>query len=279
MTNQEEGVVLPPRKNKQPQQKPSPKKQAQFELFKACQARGDMVFDNSLVGEICDSIGFRNKFDVTKIDGSSTIAPEVIEAGYCIVHLGEGQHKFVRAAPQWFHKFEKINSPEIIWPYRKSVLNETDTSESNILSVGFNQRIIHDFLYEDIIASSKMYGARRTKFNGSYNINGETYEFNKLQMEIDLTTEYLGNVTIFEGKNKFQEDFAVYQLFHPFILFHQLQKTEKITGVKEINCCFLSRHVENEDSVLRLYLYTFEDPKEITSLALVKKAQYRLTNR
>ncbi|MCW3134124.1 MAG: hypothetical protein N2V78_07355 [Methanophagales archaeon] len=42
-------------------------------------------------------------------------------------------------------------------------LNEFDTSESNILSVASNQRIIHDFLYEDIVASPKVYSARRTK--------------------------------------------------------------------------------------------------------------------
>lgn len=45
-------------------------------------------------------------------------------------------------------------------------------------------------------------------------------------MEIDLTMELHGVVTIFEGKNGFPENFAVYQLFHPFKYF-SLLKEEK----------------------------------------------------
>ncbi len=35
-------------------------------------------------------------------------------------------------------------------------------------------------------------------------------------MEIDLTTEYNGTVTIFEGKNDFSKNFAVTHNFNPF---------------------------------------------------------------
>lgn len=237
-----------------------------------------MTFDNKLVKKVADKHNFSNKYDVTKINDSSVLAPGILEQGYCIVHLGKGRHRFVEAADKWFHKFEPISSEEVIWPYRKSVLNETDTSESNILSVGFNQRIIHDFLYEDIVASPKMYGARRTKFTGSYLIDGEPLECTELQMEIDLTTEYLGEVTIFEGKNKFPNDFAIYQLFHPFIRFRQLRE-DKHLNVSEINCCYLCRNKKKNDSVIRLYLYTFENSQDISSLKLVKNAQYRLLKR
>ena len=103
-----------------------------------------------------------------------------------------------------------------------------------------------------------MYGARRTKLNGSYKINREAFEFNKFQMEIDLTTEYLGNVTIFEGKINYI--FAVYQLFHLFILFHQLQKQEKIAGRRN-QLLFLSRMLRIGFG-LRLYLYTLKTLKK-----------------
>jgi heme oxygenase len=46
-----------------------------------------------------------------------------------------------------YHCFEPIGATETFdWKYRQSILNELDASESNILSVASNQRIIHDFL-------------------------------------------------------------------------------------------------------------------------------------
>ena len=266
-----------PKTTKKPQ-KLSKKMRVQQELFDICQARKNMVFDNALVKEISNNHKFGNAFDVTKIDNSSVLAPDIINKDYCIAHLGEGKHQFLQAASCWFRSFEAISDAPVIWPYRKSILNEIDTSESNILSVGFNQRIIHDFLYEDIVASPKMYGARRTKYTGSYKINGHPIQLDKLQMEIDLTTEYQGQVTIFEGKNKFPQDFAVYQLFHPFIYFHQLQNNGDIK-VKEMNCCYLCREMQDDSSIIRLYLYSFEDPSEIASIKLIKNAEYRLVKR
>ncbi len=136
--------------------KVSQKKLVQQDLFEACQKRGKFVFDNKLVKKMAEKNGFGNPYDATKVDSRSTMAPNVLNRGYCIAHLGKGNHKFIKAARQWFHDFEEIEATTIEWPYRKSALNETDTSESNILSVGFNQRIIHDFLYQDIVASPKM---------------------------------------------------------------------------------------------------------------------------
>lgn len=103
---------------------------------------------------------------------STLIIPKIIpkipqillDEDYFILHLGRGRHKFVKGINNGFHSFEDINEDNIFdWKYRKSILNEFDTSESNILSVAGNQRIIHDFLYEAIVASPKVYNARRTK--------------------------------------------------------------------------------------------------------------------
>jgi hypothetical protein len=258
----------------------SKKKRVLVEIFAHCENANNYTFDNALVQQIATNQGFGNAYDVTKIDNSSILPDEISKKGYCVAHLGEGKHKFIKAAEHWFHEFEKIETEEIVWPYRKSVLNETDTSESNILSVGFNQRIIHDFLYEDIVASPKMYGARRTKYTGSYSVGGggETLTCTKLQMEIDLTTEHLGAITVFEGKNKFPKDFSVYQIYHPFLYFQKLHDNKQIVA-KEINCCYLRRGIVGGDSVIRLHLYTFTDPTNIASLKILKNAQYRLVKR
>ena len=280
MSPQDTDILNIGTQRQQPENKPtqSKKKMVLSDIFAHCQKQNQYVFDNDLVKKIAKKHQFGNAYDATKIDNSSILPEEIYKKGYCVVHLGDGKHKFIKAAKDWFHKFEEINTEEIIWPYRKSVLNETDTSESNILSVGFNQRIIHDFLYEDIVASPKMYGARRTKYTGSYFVNGEVLKCEKLQMEIDLTTEHLGTVTVFEGKNKFPEDFAVYQLYHPFLHFQQLHDQGEIK-VEAINCCYLTRDNVKNESIIRLHLYTFTDPQEISSLKLLKRAQYRLVKR
>ncbi len=166
-----------------------------------------------MVKDYCRKHGFGNPFDVTKLDNTSKFPSILIENDYFLLHLGQGKHQFVKGIKNGFHHFEIITDI-IDWQYRSSILNEFDTSESNILSVGFNQRIIHDFLYEDIVANPKIYNARRTKSKLDYYVKDEL-----IQMEIDLTMEFNGRVTLFEGKNDFPKDFAVYQLFHPFLYY------------------------------------------------------------
>ncbi|SMN02030.1 hypothetical protein SPONN_354 [uncultured Candidatus Thioglobus sp.] len=98
-------------------------------------------------------------------------------------------------------------------------------------------------------------------------------------MEIDLVTEYLGVVTVFEGKNNFPDNFAVYQLFHPYLYFHTLKQSGTIK-VTDINCCYLlrDRSVDGE-SIIRLYLYAFDDPMQMASIRLIKCSQYKLIKR
>ena len=177
----------------------SKKKLVIADLFAHCQQCNDYVFDNELVKEISKRHGFGNPFDATKVDSTSVLPENVTAAQYCLVHLGDGRHQFVQAIDDCYHQFENIES-ETPWRYRQSALNEIDSSESNILSVGFNQRIFHEFLYDDITVNPKMYGARRTKINAAYRVGGETIRVHKLQMEMDMVTEHQGMVTVFEGK-------------------------------------------------------------------------------
>ena len=139
------------------------------ELYKRCKKKKDFIFDNTLVKQVCKKYGFGNPFDVTKLDNTSKFPKILLREDYFILHLGRGRHKFVKGISNGYHSFEEIGGDNIFdWKYQKSILNEFDTSESNILSVASNQRIIHDFLYEDIVANPKLYNARRTKTNLSY---------------------------------------------------------------------------------------------------------------
>ena len=249
------------------------KERTQRLLFEHCIKSGELEFDNELVRTLCDQTGFKNQFDVTKVDNSRLLPDDIKEEGYCVVHLGKGRHRWVPAVNHWYHALEPIAASErIVWPYRPSILNNTDDSESHIISLAFNQRIIHDFLFGDIAADPKIYMSRRTKISHSYQIGNVFVDLDRLQMEMDATFELNGDVVVVEGKNGFPKDFAVYQLFHPFLDYHR----KEIPGVRSIEGCYLAKKVVDGQPVLRLYRYAFDDPRDITSLRLRKKAEYVL---
>ncbi|MEA3475024.1 MAG: hypothetical protein U9R23_01045 [Candidatus Cloacimonadota bacterium] len=250
-----------------------------IEIFKICKLKSNFVFDNGLVKQVCKKYGFGNPFDVTKLDDTSKFPRILLDEDYFILHLGKGRHKFIKGIKNGFHLFEAISKDNIFdWKYRKSLLNEFDKSESNILSVASNQRIIHDFLYEDIVANPKVYNARRTKIGLSYCVGNEEIMAQSLQMEIDLTMELGGVITIFEGKNGFPDNFAVYQLFHPF-KYYSILKKEKKLDIKQITCCYVLRKKEKGSSIFRLYNYSFADENNIGSIKFLRNAQYNLIKR
>ncbi len=95
------------------------------DIFKLCKKRKKFVFDNKLVKEICKKCGFGNPFDVTKLDNTSKFPQILLNEDCFILHLGGGQHKFVKGIDNGFHTFEKINNKNNYdWKYRKSILNE-----------------------------------------------------------------------------------------------------------------------------------------------------------
>ncbi len=248
-------------------------------LFKECQRRGTLTFDNEMVKTIAREIGFKNPFDATKVDRSNLLPDDVRDADYYILHLGKGRHRFVKGLKVGYHSFEPITDGERIpWKYRPSVLNELDTSESNILSVASNQRLLHDFLYEDLVASPKVYNARRTKLSFSFWAGKEYIKTAHLQMEIDMTLEYQRVVTVIEGKNGFPPDFAVYQIYFPFRYYHILNQQHDL-GLERVQACYILRRRRGKQSTLRLYLYTFDDIDNMASIRLLKKAEYTLLRR
>ena len=253
------------------------KKQLVIEaIYELCMERGSFIFSNNDVKEISKEKAFGNPFDATKIDTSTKLPEVLLKKDLFIIHLGEGKHKFVKGINVGFHIFEEFEpSEEELWKYRPSILNEFDTSESNILSIVFNQRVVHDFLYEDIVANPKMYGSRRTKASFSFKVGSETISVKNLQMEIDLTTEYHGEVTIFEAKNGNPKDFAVYQLYFPFRYYYELKQREKLP-IKNINCCYILRTKQKQGSEVKMFLYTFNNPYDMGSIELIKKRKYKL---
>ncbi len=263
----------------------SKKNDTLLELYEICKRSGDFTFGNELVKEISKKNNFGNPFDATKFDSIKKLPKELVEDDIGVIHLGNGKHSFVKGINKIYHKFEPIQS-NVDWEYRKSLLNEYNTSESNILSVANNQRILHDFLFgKDIEFENlsienrpKTYFPHRTKTSFSYNF-GKSYtiKLDKIQIEIDLTIEFDGVIGVFEGKNGSPHDFAVYQIYHPFLYYYNANFESSIKGrIKEIVCVYVVKKKEKGITKLKLWAYSFDDPKDITSIKFVKSTCYNL---
>lgn len=245
-------------------------------IFLYCMGRGDLVFHNDLVREFCDEVNFRNHHDVTKIDRTELYPPSMQRgAGYFLIHLGDGWHQFIPNQSLAYHELEPIGVGESKpWPYVPSILNDFDSSEANILSVAYNQLILHDFLYADRLAPLVVYFSRRTKFNSNYTIDSTPVSAQKMQMEMDLVLLRDRDVTIVEAKNGFPDDFAVYQLFNPFLYFDNFRQSGKL-DIESIQCCYVQREREYGTSVLRMHLYRFPK-RDMAAIELVRKREYVL---
>ncbi len=261
------------------------KDQVLTEIFQQCQKQNDYVFHNDLVKDIARKVGFGNPFDATKIDNKGKLPEILLENDYAVIHLGNGNHQFIKGIGKVYHNFEPIQHT-LQWNYKKSILNEYNSSESNILSVANNQRILHHFLFgrdtefEDIDISKrpKTYFPHRTKTSFSYNFGSDLcLDLENIQIEIDLTIEFRGTIGVFEGKNGKPDNFAIYQIYHPFLYYHKANQLSGIGGkIKEIFGVYVVKTIENGVTNLKIWAYTFENPLDITSIKFVKSVCYQL---
>lgn len=257
----------------------SKKEEVITKLFEDCRANNNWIFDNDKVKEVCVEVGFGNPFDVTKIDNQHKLPKILKENDYALIHLGDGKHQFIKGNAKLYHVFENVEKT-IEWEYKKSLLNEYNSSESNILSVANNQRILHHFLFEldteftnlPIEERPKTYFPHRTKTSFNYFIGPDVnLILDKIQIEIDLTIEYKGIIGVFEAKNGKPDSFAVYQLYHPFLYYYNAGLTNKA-----ILCVYVVKTIEKGITCLRLWAYTFEKPEDMASIKLKKSACYKL---
>lgn len=254
-------------------------------LFTHCQENDNYVFDNELVKDFAKKVGFGNPFDATKIDNKEKLPSILVDNDYAVIHLGSGKHQFIKGIDLVYHDFEPIQNT-ITWLYQKSLLNQYNSSESNILSVANNQRILHHFLFGedtefdnvDTSKRPKTYFPHRTKTSFNYNFGQALpIQLDSIQIEIDLTIEYQGNIGVFEGKNGKPDSFAVYQIYHPFLYYHNANQSSQLEGtIKQIFGVYVVKTIEDSITNLKLWAYTFENPLDITSIKLLKSTCYQL---
>ncbi|MCS7191325.1 MAG: hypothetical protein NZ843_06970 [Fimbriimonadales bacterium] len=257
----------------------SRKKQVLERLFQECQQKGSWEFTNADVQRVAKQVGFRNPFDATKVDTREVLPSTAMSAGYCLAHVGQGKHVFIPELRYWFHDFEPITTKEIVsWRYRKSLLNDLDRGEASTLSFVLNQRILHDFIYEDVVASPKVYIPGRTRATLEYTVGQTRLQAVNQQLEMDLVLEYQGTVTVLEAKSKFLSNFAVYQIYHP-IKYYLQQSQAKGIPIAHLNACYVLKQTRSGTTRVRMYLYEFDDPDRLDSIRLVRKAEYHLQQR
>ena len=241
------------------------------------------IFNNLEVKEISRDVGFGNPFDATHIDTSKKLSPRMVEEDFALLHLGtpigesSANHMFIRGIKNIFHSLPSINNQTQI-NYIPGPLDQLNTSESNILSMLHNHNILLDFLYPKTSKPDPhMYMSHRTKYSPKFNIGEVKVDCNKLQIEIDMTFEDKGAITVFEAKNWIRDrnDFAVYQLYHPFLHYHSLMEAGEL-DVHEVNCCYAVRQQISEGVQIDLYLFTFDEPLDMTSIRLIRSKTYKL---
>jgi len=250
------------------------------QLYKICKEQNNYIFDNELVKDVCKAKKFGDPFDITKLDNKTKLPKTLLDNNIAIIHLGSGKHKFINGIDKIYHNFELIQNI-VEWKYTKSILNHFNSSESNILSVANNQRILHHFVWGqdrefddiDITKRPKTYFPHRTKTSFEYFFDKHPLILKNIQIEVDLTIEFEGIVAVFEGKNGYPDNFSIYQIYHPFLYYHNASKTDELKDkIKGIVAVYVVRQM----NIIKCYLYTFDEPLELTSIRLLKSTQYNL---
>jgi hypothetical protein len=228
-----------------------------------------LKFDNDLVKKISAS-KFRNQFDVTKCDTPKLLPRSIVNAGFFIVHLGGGEHAFVKG--EGYHNFENIKEIKK-WKVKKSVIDDISESEAQSASTAFSNKIIHDFLFGRTDIDLLLHTARRARVSYNFKVNNEPLKAEALQIEFDGIYESASNETIatIEVKNKDNSSFEVRQLFSAMKYCEQ-----KIPKNYKIRLLFLVRIRNEKEDSFNLYEYKFKNKEELTSIEFVRARSYQI---
>lgn len=253
----------------------SNKRDAIDKIFEMCFSKDKvspiLKFDNAQVKSVT-GVSFSNQFDATKFDSYNKLPPSLQKNGYFIVHLGKGNHAFVKG--QGFHKLEKINDV-VDWKLGKSYMDSISDSEAQSVSTAFNDKIIHDFLFNNKNEKLLLHTARRSKLSYSMKINGETLKTDKLQIELDGVYENQNTLAAVEVKNLDNGEFEIRQLFSSMKYFKNLKEIGKLPKSFNVRLVFMVRE-RKKGNYYKLYEYEFEDEENPNSIDLVKSKQYNI---
>ncbi len=226
-------------------------------------------FSNAQLKAITQDTKFMNQFDAVKFESAEKLPNKLKENGYFIVHLGKGNHAFVKG--NGYHKLEKITDIKKM-AKDGGLIDKTGESEAGAISYIYNSGIIQDFLDEEEL---KVHTARRSKVSFEFKVNGSRLFADGQQIEIDGIFETdKGVIIAVEAKNKEYGDFEIRQLFSMMKYFEMLIKEGRLPKETEVKLLFFIRLRNKKENICKIYEYKFTDDEDLNSIKFVRAVEY-----
>jgi hypothetical protein len=245
-----------------------------FEGLRAIDKRSDILpFNNETVKEVSTRVRFRNPFDATKFNTYESLPECLKQEGFIVVHLGRGNHAFVRGVG--FHNFEPVQQSKP-WSLSNSIVSKLGNSEADTVSTIYNEKIIHDFLFGNVTNKLKIHNSRRSNITYDFWIGKNQLHADYLQIEMDALFESKDTIATVEVKNVKHANFEIRQLYSTFRYLDRFYRDGVIPSNFNIRHLFVIVSKGAREAFYRIYEYTFTNWKHMDSIKLVKNAQYNV---
>lgn len=235
---------------------------AKYKILDSIEAAGKFYISANQIKE------FREPRLMAKFDHTINLPHIFSENKLSILPVSRGE--YVISHFDAYHKFEPVNSSVIKAPlpsYIQSLDSCNVSSEAIALNCAAASGILADFLFDDELVSTVSGRMGSGIFDFSINnIKSNTQSVitvKNSQIEIDAAYEGVRSLAIFEAKRDLSDDFLVRQLYYPYRAWQ-----ERIT--KPVRPIFLVY----SNGIYRIYEYEFSDPKNYSSISLVKQKNY-----
>lgn len=231
--------------------------------------------DNQFIINADDIKKFREPRLMAKIDHKSNL-PEIFQKNHLSI-LPISRRSYVIAPIETFSPFneEKMEAPKPISvklpEHLQSLQPDNIANEAMALDCAYSCGILAHFLEEEELfptVSGRMKSGK-FEFEIDSTLNAKSHQKIMVvnsQIEIDAAYEGIHNLSLFEAKNTYSDDFMVRQLYYPYRTW-----AEKVT--KPIKSVFLIY----SDGGFTLYQYRFSNPNYYNSIELVKRGIYQIS--
>ena len=213
---------------------------------------------------------FREPRLMVKFDHTINLPKLFSDNGLAILPITRGDYLISHFDA--YHKFENADTTVIkvsLPAYIQSLDYNNITSEAVALNCAIAFGIIEDFIGDEQIiptVSGRMSsGLFNFEIMNTLNKRHSDVSVANSQIEIDAAYEGIRYLSLFEAKRDLSEDFLIRQLYYPY-------RTWQSRIEKEVKPIFLVY----SNGIYHLYQYIFENPRDYSSLVLVKQCNYTI---
>jgi hypothetical protein len=213
-------------------------------------------FSTDDIKVISKKFGFKNHFDVPKIDKIDNLSPKMVEYDLSLEKTGNGTYLFkAGGSMETYHNLEEISPEEIInMDFIPDILYGEITSENDVLNCIKAHGISTDFTGDDLADVYPM-GRRQV---------------NSIQIETDgvIYSRDSKLMRTCELKNQHGKSFNMNQLYNSYNYYKS-----SIVDTKSI---FAQNKKISNMYIIQIFEYDFDNPNDIKTIKLSKKREYRL---